>query len=176
MGNLKKEFSQIYDKYINKIYRFIFLKVNSQETAEDLASETFLRCWQAFQKRQSERNETIKKIENPPAFLYQIARNLVIDFYREKGRFQVISAEDCQINDPNQDLEGKSLRESDLETIKGALSCLKEDYQTVIIWRYLDELSVPEIAKIMDKSEENTRVMLHRALKALKSELNREVS
>ena len=52
------------------------------------------------------------------------------------------------------------------------LNNLKEDYQDVIIYRYLDELSVPEIAKIVQKSEDAVRVSLHRALKSLKNELN----
>ncbi len=89
MDKLKKTFSAIYDKYINKIYRFVFIKVNSQEIAEDLTSETFLRGWEAYKKAS---NPHRQKIDNPSAFLYQIARNLVIDQYREKGRFQTGSA------------------------------------------------------------------------------------
>jgi RNA polymerase sigma-70 factor (ECF subfamily) len=52
------------------------------------------------------------------------------------------------------------------------LTNLKDEYQDVIIYRYLDELSVPEIAKIMGKSEGTIRVLLHRALTALRKELN----
>ncbi|PIU15604.1 RNA polymerase subunit sigma-70, partial [bacterium (Candidatus Gribaldobacteria) CG08_land_8_20_14_0_20_39_15] len=72
MANLRKKFSKIYDQYINKIYRFIFLKVNSQEIAQDLTSETFLRGWESFKEKNEE-------IENIQAFLYRIARNLVTD-------------------------------------------------------------------------------------------------
>jgi len=48
MKNLKKEFSNIYDRYIEKVYRFVFLRVDSIETAEDLTSETFLRFWKSL--------------------------------------------------------------------------------------------------------------------------------
>ena len=164
MNNYQKDFSQIYDQNIDKIYRFIFLKVNSQETAEDLASETFLRGWRTFQDR-------AKKIDNPSAFLYQIARNLIIDFYRERGKMQVISVEGVQIDDPRNNLEEKSLLSSDIDVIKQALRSLKEDYQTVVICHYLNDLPVPEIAKIMEKPEGTVRVTLHRALRALKKEL-----
>jgi RNA polymerase sigma-70 factor (ECF subfamily) len=163
MRNSRKIFSQIYDRYIDKIYRFIFLKVNSQEITQDLTSETFLRGWESFKNG--------NKIENPQAFLYKIARNLVIDHYREKGKTKIISAEYVKITDPRTNLEEKALLNSDLDNIKTALTNLKEDYQNVIIWRYLDDLPIPEIAKIMDKSEEAIRVQLHRALKALKNEL-----
>ena len=163
MANLRKTFSKIYDQYIDKIYRFIFLKVNSQEIAQDLTSETFLRGWESFKNG--------NKIENPQAFLYKIARNLVTDHYREKGKAQIISAEYVKITDPRTNLEEKALLESDFDNIRIALTNLKEDYQNVVVWYYLDDLPIPEIAKILDKSESATRVLLHRALKALKNEL-----
>lgn len=159
----QKKFSKIYNQYINKIYRFVFIKVNSQEIAEDLCSETFLRGWEAFKEREN--------IENPPAFLYRIARNLVTDHYREKGKAQVVSAEYNQIIDPRVNLEKEALLSSDLETVKSALTNLKENYQEIIIWHYLDDISVPEIAKMIKKSDQAVRVTLHRALKSLKNEL-----
>jgi len=167
MANLRKIFSKLFDQYIDKIYRFIFLKVNSPEIAQDLCSETFLRGWRAFKNQNPE-----EKIDNPPAFLYQIARNLVIDHYREKGKAQIVSAEHTRIIDPRVDLEKRAYLNSDFEQVRATLVNLKEDYQDVIIYRYLDDLSVPEIAKILDKSEEAVRVTLHRALKALKNKLN----
>lgn len=165
MKNPKKVFSQIYDKYVDKIYRFIFLKVNSQEIAEDLCSETFLKGWQAFKGNP-------QKIENPPAFLYQIARNLVIDHYRQKDRTQFVSTDSVPIIDPRTDLEEKSLLGSDLEIIKTALTNINQDYQEVIIWHYIDDLSINEIAKMLNKSEGAVRVRLHRALKALRKTVN----
>jgi len=161
MANLRKIFSRIYDQYIDKIYRFIFLKVNSQEIAQDLCSETFLRGWESFKNG--------NKIENPQAFLYQIARNLVIDHYREKGKTKVISAEYAQVADPRINLEEKANLNSDFNMVKQALIDLKDEYQTVVIWHYLDNLSISEIARMLNKSEVATRVMLHRALKTLKN-------
>ena len=165
MANLRKTFSKIYDQYIDKIYRFIFLKVNSQEIAQDLTSETFLTGWETFKEKNEE-------IENIQAFLYRIARNLVTDHYREKGKAKVISAEYWEVTDPRINLEEKSLLESDFDNIRMALASLKEDYQDVIIWHYLDDLPIPEVAKLLGRTEEATRVLLHRALKALKNELH----
>ena len=172
MANPRKEFSKIFDKYIDKIYRFVFLKVNSEEIAQDLCSETFLRGWEAYKDTQNPKSNS-SKIKNPPAFLYQIARNLVTDYYREKGRTQIVSTENAAIIDPKPSIEEKFALASDLDRIKAVLANLKEDYQNVVIWRYLDDLPIPEIAKILDKSEPATRVMLSRALKALKNEINR---
>lgn len=165
MVNKRKEFSKIYDKCIEKIYRFIFLKVSSEEIAQDLCSETFLKGWESYKNNPN--------IENPSAFLYRIARNLVTDYYRQKGRTQFVSAEFVSIIDPNPGLEEKMALNSDLEQVKLVLATLKEDYQNVIIWRYLDDLPISEIAKMLDKSEEATRVTLHRALKSLRNEMSR---
>jgi len=165
MADLRKTFSKIYDQYIDKIYRFIFLKVNSQEIAQDLTSETFLRTWEKF------RHGNENPIENPQAFLYQTARNLVIDHYREKGKVQVLSAELAPIIDPRQNLEEEAVLRSDLDTVRIALAELKEDYQSVIIWHYLDDLPISEVAKLLDRTEGATRVLLHRALQALRQKI-----
>jgi len=164
MANYRKEFSKIYDQCINKIYRFIFLKVNSEEIAQDLCSETFLRGWESYKNN--------PKIENPSAFLYRIARNLVIDYYREKGRTNFVSPEIVPIADPSPGIEEKAALNSDLDQVKAVLADLKREYQDVIIYRYLDELSIPEIAKIMEKSEGTVRVTLHRALRTLRTIVN----
>ena len=163
MKNHKQIFSQTYDAYVEKIFRFIFLKVNSQDIAQDLCSETFLRAWQCFKNN--------KKIDNPNAFLYQIARNLVIDHYREKGRTQTVSADYVPIIDPNQDLIGKTLQDSDMGMIQSELNNLKPEYQEVIIWHYIEDLSVPEIAEMINKKQGTVRVRIHRALKVLKNKV-----
>jgi len=165
MNNPRKVFSQIYDDCVDKIYRFIFFKVSSQEIAQDLCSETFLRGWQAFKNNK-------KKIENPQAFLYQIARNLVVDHYRQKGKMQTVSADCVPIIDPGEDLEEQALLKSDLDTVKSALAGLKDEYQEVVVWRYVDDLSISEMSKMLNKSEGAVRVTLHRALKSLKNRIS----
>ena len=160
MSNLKKEFSKIYDKYINQIYRFVFLKVNSKEIAEDITSETFLKVWESYKNN---------KIENVSAFLYQVARNLITDYYRQKSRTQFLPLDSVSIIDPSNNLKEESQDKSDIETIKSALFRLEnENYQNIIIWHYLNDLSIKEISKINNQSEGAVRVMLSRALKELK--------
>lgn len=163
----KKKFEKIYDKYIDQIYRFIFLKVSSQEIAEDLTSEVFLKAFEIFKKGE-------KEIKNERAFLYQIARNLVIDFYRDRARFKIIPTSDCkEIMDENQNLEQKIFLDSEIEKIRETISSLKNEYQDVILLRYVDDLKIPEIAEILKKSEQNIRVLLHRALKSLREKIRK---
>ncbi len=166
MSSPKIVFSQIYDNCIDKIYRFIFFKVNSQEIAEDLCSETFMKGWQVFKKNS-------KEIENPQAFLFQIARNLVIDYYREKDRTRTVPTDSVAVTDPDEDLQERSFVNSEIEMLKTAISDMKQDYQEVIIWHYIDDYSIPEISQMLDKKEGTVRVMLHRALKSLKNRVNK---
>lgn len=163
MPKQDKIFTEIYDQYIDKLYRFIFLKVSSQETAQDLCSEVFLRYWKSM--------DLGTEIENPRAFLYQIARNLVIDHYREKGQAQLVSLEKTKLEDPDVDLEKQARLTSDVKQIEMALAGLKQDYQDALIWYYLDDLPISEIAELMNKTENNVRVIIHRALNELRRKL-----
>ena len=133
-----------------------------------MTSETFLKGWEAFQRQET--NE--RKIENIQAFLYQIARNLTTDFYREKGRTQIISAENMKIADPRINLEEKAAQNYEINQIKANLASLGEDYQEVIILHYLNDLSISEISTTINKPEGTIRVMLHRGLKELRELLS----
>ena len=120
--SLNEQFGQIYDQYIDKIYRFVYLKVDSHETAEDITSKVFLKGWEAYQKSQtpnpnSPRSEAgvQKEIKNPGAFLYQIARNAVVDHYRDRGRTKIISVDDSpEIADPGTDAHDMAVLSADI--------------------------------------------------------------
>ena len=161
MPNLRKKFSKTYDQYIDKIYRFIFIKVNSRNVAEDLTSETFLRGWERLK-------ELDGKIDNFPAFLYQIARNLVIDHYRANSKANLVSTELEKIPDPRNNFEEEAANNSDLRVILTAMSGLNDEYREVINFHYIDDFSIEETAKILNRPEGTIRVMLHRALKELR--------
>lgn len=165
MEEINEYFSQIYDQHVKKIYRFIYLKVSLIETAEDLSSEVFLRLYRHIQKNSP-------SIENPQAFLYQIARNVVADHYRSK-KFSVVSIEKTtiEIEDVSERTREQGEISLEMDRVKQAIAQLQDDYQDLIIWRYIDELTVPEIAQITGKTEDNVRVGVHRAIKALKGKV-----
>ncbi|PIP60915.1 hypothetical protein COX00_00590, partial [Candidatus Uhrbacteria bacterium CG22_combo_CG10-13_8_21_14_all_47_17] len=134
-------FGRIYDRYIERIYRFVLLKLPSKEAAQDVTSEAFLRLWQYVQEE--------KGITNVRALLYRIARNLVVDYYRASSR--TISIEQSvtfsldvtsydnedRLSDQN---KGKRLIEAkaDLALIVERVSRLKEDYRDVLMLRLVD--------------------------------------
>lgn len=165
MRELQDRFGQIYNDCVEKVYRFIFIKVNSKELAEDLTAETFVKAWGVFKKAKNQNS-----LQNPQAFCYRIARNLVIDHYRSKAKATSVPL-DFPVADPKVRIEEAAMINSDMEMVMKGMTALKDDYQDVIIWRYLDELSIEEIALLLDKTEDATRVMIHRAMASLKNVL-----
>lgn len=172
----EKAFIKLYDQYAPQIYRFIYLKTNSCEDSEDLASEVFLRLWKHWGQPPKTGAAPSNAPNNPRALLYQIARNLVIDYYRKKPRADLIIDEEKEKifeNMPSReaDLGEKMAIESDLVQIRKAIAKIKPDYQDLILWRYLDDFSVKEIAQVLERPQSTVRVQLHRALESLRKEL-----
>jgi RNA polymerase sigma-70 factor (ECF subfamily) len=155
-------FGQLFDQYSDKIYRFIFYKVSKKEVAEDLTSQSFLKVWEQIVAG--------SEIKSFIAFIYRIARNLVIDYYRsrEKEELPLI----YEINPSDDSLKfnpGENLNQEQLEKL---LFSLKGEVREIVILRFIEDLSIKEIAKIMDRSAGNVRVIIHRALKELNKYVN----
>ncbi len=169
-------YGKLYDIYVDQIYRFIYFKVGRKEEAEDLTGDVFLKTWQYINEMGSE------VIDNLRAFLYQTARNTVIDFYRSRDQKEMIALpqEDeekspVEIIDEKQDLVEKIELASDMEEVKKALQKIREEYREIIILRFVEEMSVKETAEILGKSEGAIRVLLHRAVAALKEEATQKI-
>ncbi len=164
---MSEQFGKIYDQYVGRIYRFIILKVDSQEVAEDICSDVFMRVFEEFQK---------DSIENIQAFLYQVARYAIADYYRERASMKVVPIEEVgQLIEEESSLLEEAIVSAEIEEVRKALARLRDEYQNLIIWRYLEELSNQEIAQITGKTEGNIRVGIHRALGALKSQMQNPV-
>ena len=162
-GN-QQAFAQLYDTYKEKIYRFIYFRVSDEERAEDLANDVFMRIFDYIQKGNT--------IENFRAFLYQIARNLIIDFYRTRDHEALPIDEFIEENIPEkEDLEEKIDIKLDIEKIKESVKKLPDPYQEVIVLRFIEGMSFKEIARLISTTEDNARQRAHRGIKKLKKML-----
>ena len=161
-----KKFAKIYDKHIDKIYRFIFLKTGTKEVAEDITSQVFTKGWRKF-KLQG------KDIENMSAYLFQIARAEVANHYREASKFQIISAGAVEIIDEH--LNPEEAQETYLASkdSQKALRELEDDLQNILIWHYVEGMSFKEIGGLLSRPEGTVRVMAHRALKELREKMEK---
>lgn len=164
-------YSRLYDLHVKTIYRFIYFKVNSREEAEDLTSETFLKAWDYISK-----SNKANQVRNLRAFFYQVASNLVIDFYRKKAMFPVAMSSfesDMDVLDDKESYADKIEKDLEITEVRKALKKIPENYADIVIWYYLDDLKISEISQIIEKSEGAVRVLIHRSLKALKKELEK---
>lgn len=156
----------LYDQYVARIYRFIYFKVGSKEEAEDLTSDVFLKTWQYLTGNS---NLDIKSFSG---LIYQIARNALVDLYRSKANrpeFPIDLAQDLTFIEEKFESFDKN---HEVKTILIALKQLKQEYQEVILLKYIEELSVKEIGQILKKTPVNVRVILHRAMNVLKKILS----
>lgn len=156
----EQEFINLYKNNLDKVFRFIYFRVDKADLANDLTSQVFLRVWQT------------PSISNPRAFIFKTARNQVIDFYRQKNKMPVSldALREQGIDLPQRSFASQIELSFEMENLKKALQRIRPAYSEVIIWHYLDDMSTKEISQILNKSENNVRVLLHRALESLKKE------
>jgi len=162
----KEAFIKAYDLYIDDIYRFVYFKIGHKEEAQDLTSQVFLKTWNHIQTNSLTDHKTLRSL------IYKIARNAVVDYYRENSGKIISSLNDenneISIVDANQNLARQMEINHDFSLVEKKLSELKDEYNEVIVLRYIEELSIGEIADILDKTKGNVRILTYRALKALK--------
>ncbi len=157
----KEAFGELYDIYADSIFRFVYLKLRSREVAEDIASEVFLKIWNILAGED-------EAIENFRPFLYKVARNSVIDFYRQNKQDVFPEASVETAVDETNDLAAATHKKEMRGEVEAALQKLKAEYREAVALRYIEEMSVGEIAEVLGKSQGATRVLLHRAMNALK--------
>lgn len=153
-------FALIYDTFIKKIYDFIFYKTMHQQIAEDLTSQTFLKAW---------KNISQFKDGNFSAWLYTIARNIVVDYYRSQK--ETLAVEDYWDLKSDNDV----LKEVDdrlkIEKLHQGLARLKVSEREILMLRLWQDLPFKEIALILDKNEGAAKMSFARAMESLKKEM-----
>lgn len=158
-GNLES-FSILYDDFCDKIYSFIYYRVNHRETAEDLTSTTFLKAIE---------NISRCRCDSFSAWLYQIARNTVIDHYRT--RKENLPIEEVVPLPSGKNFEKEYEKQDQVREIKSRLRQLDKLQQDVLTMRVWDQLSYKEISQITGKKEGNCKVIFARGVAKLKTSL-----
>lgn len=161
-------FGFFYDEYAKKIYSYIMFRTSDTELSQDITHDVFLQAWQYIQEK--------KSIHNFQAFIYRLAHNKIVDFYRIKDRTPVLLPEDYPSKiDHQQEIEIKG----DIQLLRQRLLELKEEYQNILTLRHIEGLSINEISEVLGKDKNNVRVLLHRAfikLQALYQDQNSDDS
>jgi RNA polymerase sigma-70 factor (ECF subfamily) len=154
-------FAELYDKYVEQIYRYVYRRVSDQQTAEDLVSQTFYDALSHL-KSYEPRGYPFS------AWLYKIAHNNVLKWYRTHSRIQKVDLDEiAELKDTTDLVEDETLRQ-EKEGIREVLDRLDFEDRELIRLKYFEEVSNIEIGQIMGITANNVGVKLYRALKKLK--------
>lgn len=160
----KEAFAGIYNHFFDPIYRYVYFRVNPEEV-DDLVEDVFVKAWvnlPKYQKREAGFN----------SWIYKIASNSVIDHRRTHRSIATLDPEmqDHSVEASPEERAHQSLMGRD---VRQALSKIREPYRQLLTLKFLNGFSNEEIAKTLDRSEGNIRLLQYRALKALRAQLEK---
>lgn len=156
----KDAFKELYEIYVDRLYRFILFRTNDPQLAEDLLSSVFLKAWENLGRF---------KTQQAPfgAWLFRIARNAIIDHYRVQKQHGPLSEAEHSIADPSEDVQAQVEQRAEIETILAAMARLTEEQREVLVLKLIEGLTTREIALAMNKSEGAVRALQMRGLQSL---------
>lgn len=155
-------FGDLYELYLDELYRYVFYRLNHKEDAEDLTESVFLKAWAGLP---GYRGDVPFR-----SWIYRIARNAVVDHYRGRKAETPLEEQVLPVNDGDHPHEIALGRET-AATLAESISKLSDLHQDVLILRFINGLSTEEAARALERDAGAIRVLQHRALKSLKSYL-----
>lgn len=155
----KNAFGSLYKEYYQRIYRYCRINTYRDDLAEDICQETFLRAWKSLPSFTMSATGTFQ------AYLYRIARNLIIDLSRKKKEFSLEYYENIETDEDHTETID---RKDTIERVKRELAKLPETDRQIVILRYFEEMSHAEVAKIIGIKEGALRVRTMRLLEKIK--------
>lgn len=163
----KKAIAGLYDRHYQAVYNYLYYRVSDVQTAEDLSAEVFIRMLRKLPSYKDRGRPFL-------AWLYTIARNLLIDHRRamDKGEEVTLKEEllENRIKDPDQQVQDRQTT----DCFRQALTQLPESQRQLLIYRFVNGFSTPKIIQLLNKSDRAVRSLQHRALRSLEKALAEE--
>lgn len=161
----KEAFGILYERYVGRIYTYIYYRTGNKHDAEDLTARVFYRAIEHI-GRYHQRGVPFS------AWLYRIAHNLVANWHRDRQRRQEVPIDEVvnlqtKLDPP----EVAMLNRMDVERMMRVIQSLSPERQELIILKFVQELSNSEIGRIMQRSEGAIKSLYHRTLLSLRDDL-----
>jgi RNA polymerase sigma-70 factor (ECF subfamily) len=162
----QQAFGVLYERYVGRIYTYIYYRTGNSFDAEDLTARVFLRASASIHR--------YRDMGVPfSAWLYRIAHNLVANWHRDQNRHQEVPLEDhIQLHQKLEPLESTLMKDQELEGLLKVIRRMPSERQQLIILKFVEHLSNSEIGEIMSRSEGAIKSLYHRTLLALRDELD----
>jgi RNA polymerase sigma-70 factor (ECF subfamily) len=161
-------FGLLYERYVKKIYNYVYYRTGNEHDAEDLTARVFYRAM-AHVGHYDDRGLPFS------AWLYRIAHNLVANWHRDQGRRKVLPLDRVVIHDSHLDApETMSEHREEQEALLRLIRQLPGERQQLLILKFVERLSNAEIGAVMNRSEGAVKSLYHRTLLSLRDELARQ--
>lgn len=158
----KDIFTELYEQYMPKVFRYISYRLGSVQLAEDLTSGVFLKALQGFNQYRSDKASFF-------TWLLSIARHIVIDHYRVSGRRQTIPLEEAtEMSSESASPEEETIRNEELQRLQTCLARLPQQEQEIISLKFGAEMTNRQIAGMLSLSESNVGTIIYRTVRKLR--------
>ena len=154
-------FARLYDHYVQPVYRYLYSRVETVHAAEDLTSQTFIAAFEALPRYREDGHFA--------AWLFQIARNKLTDYFR--GNRLVVSVEAAERHSDGEDLLDQVIRDEETRRLAALIKSQEEGERDLIRLRYAADLSFAAMADLLGKREDAVRKSVYRLLARLKAQL-----
>jgi RNA polymerase sigma-70 factor (ECF subfamily) len=157
-------FGELYERYVRKIYTYVYYRMGNEHDAEDLTARVFQRALTHIDSYQD---------QGLPfsAWLYRIAHNLVANWHRDHSRQQVVGLDEALGREAGDQPHELAEDEEERRVLLRALRRLPEERQQLLILKYAEDLSNAEIGEIMGRTEGAIKSLYHRTLLTLRDDL-----
>lgn len=160
----KDAFGQLYERYYDRIYNYVYYRTGNAADAEDLTAKIFMRAMKHIGRYED-------KGVPFSAWLYRIAHNLVANWHRDNSRRQIISIDDIvhwRVTEDSPEFATQLMEDKD--ALLAAIRRLPADRQELLILKFVERLPNAEIGEIMGRSEGAVKSLYHRTLLALRED------
>jgi len=158
-------FGLVYERYVTRIYNYVYYRVGNHHDAEDLTSRVFHRALTHI-KDYADRGVPFS------AWLYRIAHNLVANWHRDHARRQDLALDDVTlVGDAVEMPEWVAETNEERRWLLSAIRRLPEERQELLILKFVEQMSNAEVGQIMGRTEGAIKSLYHRTLLALRDEL-----
>ncbi|MCA9973766.1 MAG: sigma-70 family RNA polymerase sigma factor [Anaerolineales bacterium] len=166
----KEAFGELYERYVDRMYNYVYYRTGNVADAEDLTAKVFIRAMQHIGSYEH---------QGVPfsAWLYRIAHNLVANWHRDRSRRTIIALDDvAQWHVQSEGPEFLTELMQDQARLRRAIRRLPADRQELLALKFVERLSNAEIGDVMGRSEGAIKSLYHRTLTALREEMQRQAA
>ena len=160
-------FAELYDRYLDDVYRYVYYRTGNRTDAEDLSEQVFLQVWAAIDR--------FRWRDKPfTAWLYTVAHNVVVDWSRRANCSTSLDDDQHPIELQNTSATEAMSQWIDADLLTSAIKRLTPEQQQVIALKFLAGYDTAQVAAVMDRREGTVRALQLRALQSMRRDLERQ--